>query len=208
MVHSLITVIEYVSSIPDALMNYNNYDTKVVQKYRVKIIGWTHNKLISPFNIHTVDELRTLRDALRCGACYWARMTKAELTRHSKEMEMRESAGEVVVVKRKERSDKGKKKGPRAKLGADEEGGSEDLDTDVDQNGAGPSKRRKVAASTATPAAKSKATKKKAAGKSKTAKGKGRDTGKTVGPVQTQLPPSHGFNSVVNASSDSGGEGL
>ena len=189
-------------------MNYSNYDTKVVQKYRVKIIGWTHNKLISPFNIHTVDELRTLRDALRCGACYWARMTRAELTRHSKEMETRETAGEEVVVKRKERSDKGKKKGPRAKLGVDEEGGSEDLDAAVDQNGAGPSKRRKVAASTATVAAKTKVTKKKATGKSKTAKGKGRVTGKAVAPVQTQLPPGHGFDVAIDTSSESEGEGL
>ena len=190
-------------------MNYNNYDTKVVQKYRVKIIGWTHNKLISPFNIHTVDELRTLRDALRCGACYWARLTRAELTKHSEEMEMREAAGEVVVVKRKERSDKGKKKGPRAKLGVDR--AAVKIWTALfmtHENGAGPSKRRKVAASTTTVAAKTKVTKRKATGKSKTAKGKGRVTGRAVAPVQTQLPPGHGFNVAIDTSSDSESEGF
>src|SRR5277367_329650 len=121
-------------------------------------------------------------------------------------MEMREAAGEVVVVKRKKRSDKGKKKGPRAKLGVDEEGGSEDMDTAVDENGAGPSKRRKVAASTAMVAAKTKVTKRKATGKSKTAKGKGRVTGRAVAPVQTQLPPGHGFNIAIDTSSDSESE--
>jgi len=134
-------------------------------------------------------------------------MTKAELTQHSNEIEVQEKVGNVVVVKRKEQSDKGKKKGPQAKLGVDEEGGTEDLDTNVDQNGAGPLKRRKVTTSTAMLAAKTKATK-KVAGKSKTTKGKGRDTGKAVASVQTQLPLSHGFNVVIDASSDSKSEGL
>ena len=87
---------ETVSRSPKAVMNYTNYDTQVIQKYQCKVVGWTFNKFISPFDIHTVDDLRTLRDALRCGACFWVRMTKAEVSKHTAEMVLREKAGGVI----------------------------------------------------------------------------------------------------------------
>ena len=55
---------ETVSRSPKAVMNYANYDMQVIQKYQCKIVGWTFNKFISPSDIHTVNDLQTLRDAL------------------------------------------------------------------------------------------------------------------------------------------------
>ncbi|KAF8815180.1 hypothetical protein BYT27DRAFT_7249426 [Phlegmacium glaucopus] len=151
-----------------AIMNYINYDIQVVQKHQCKLVSWTFNKFISPFNIHTIDDLRTLQDALRS------------------DLVCREVAGETIGKKRKERSDKGVKKGPKAKPGvadgAELNDNSSDADnSDNDDQVAGPSKKRKTTVQT-KPATK---TKPKQTPKTKAAlkrKGKAK--------VSSQLPPS------------------
>lgn len=104
---------ETVSQDRGALMNYVNYDMNVVQKYSTELVGWTFTKFVSPYEIHTIDDIRQLLAALRCGACHWKRLTKMELTRHAKGLEERQAAGETVGKKRKKRADAGVKKGPR-----------------------------------------------------------------------------------------------
>lgn len=115
-------------------MNYNNYDVSVVLKYKIRLVGWPLDNFASPYNFHTIDELRDLRDALRCGSCYWMGLSSREVTQHVKEMKERTAAGEVIGTKRKQRSDKGSKKGPRKRP-------AEEDDDDDDE---GPSKRQKV----------------------------------------------------------------
>jgi hypothetical protein len=60
-------------------MNYPNYDLKVVERYQTKLIGWTHNEFKSPFDIHAIDDIRILLEALKCGKCCWVRMTKSDV---------------------------------------------------------------------------------------------------------------------------------
>jgi hypothetical protein len=91
-------------------MSYIHYDTKVVETYQVKLIGWPHPTFVSPGEISTVSEIRCLRDVLKIGTCKWVRLTTRELNNHMMEYEKRCQAGEVVPKKRKERSDKGKKR--------------------------------------------------------------------------------------------------
>lgn len=165
-------------------MNYANYDTQVIQKYQCKIMGWTFNKLISPFDINTVDDLRTLRDALRCGACFWVRMTRAEVSKHAADLVLREAAGEVIGKKRKQRSDKGVKKGSRVKRGANDKGNSSDDSDNSSEDEAGPSKKKPRQPKPATKAKVKGTTMAKTGKKRKTAsKGKGRSS-------KSQLPPS------------------
>lgn len=104
-----------VSQNNQAIMNYMNYDMNVKQKYRCKLVGWTYHKICSPFDIHTISDIRVLLDALRSGKCHWVRMGQSELTKHAKEVEAKEAAGEVVGKKRKGRSDSGLKRGPNKK---------------------------------------------------------------------------------------------
>lgn len=120
-------------------MNYQNYDTQIIERLGVKLVGWTYHTLVSPYEIHTIDDLRTLHNALVCGACFWMRLSKGEMTRHKAAMEQREAAGEVVKRKRKVRSDKGVPKRARKTLG-----GQEDDEEEADEPEAGPSKKRKV----------------------------------------------------------------
>ena len=145
-------------------MNYNNYDVSVVLKYKIRLVGWPLDKFASPYNFNTVDELRDLHDALRCGSCFWMGLSSRELTNHAKEMKERTAAGEVIGTKRKERSDKGSKKGPRKRTRPAEEVEDEDDE--------GPSKKRQ---------------------KIKSKKGKGKENArnpkKKRGSAKSQVPP-------------------
>src|ERR1700679_2454498 len=111
-----------------------------IQKFQVKLIGWTYNKFISPFEIHTIDDVRTLVQALRCGRCHWVRMTATEITKHAKDVEARKAAGETVGKPRKVRSDLGSKK-PRKGIVVHDD----DDDDEGSNNEPGPSKKRKLA---------------------------------------------------------------
>ena len=48
-----------------AEMNYDNYKEKVIQRLKVKLVGWPFEKVVSPTKLYTIGELRTLRDAVR-----------------------------------------------------------------------------------------------------------------------------------------------
>lgn len=117
-------------------MNYPNYEHQIMQKHQVKLVGFTFHEFTSPFNISSINDLRILRDALRCGSCCWVRMTKGEVARHSADLAAREAGGAVVGKKRKGRSDKGMKRRPQRKKGSD--------DDEEEEEAPGPSKRRKV----------------------------------------------------------------
>jgi hypothetical protein len=112
-------------------INYNNYNEKIVQKLKVKLVGWPFEKIISPAKLYTIGELRTLRNMLRSGACCWVWLSKQELKVLANKSAMRRKRGEVIEKTRKTRSDKGVKTGPRRKQGAcDESSDSEGNDDD------------------------------------------------------------------------------
>jgi hypothetical protein len=105
-------------------MNYPNYDTKVIERYQTKLIGWMYREFMSPFNINTIDDVRILLQALQCGSCCWVRMTKSDMNRHKDEVKKRKADGETVGKARQQRSDKGikrRKSAPGAGEGASNE---------------------------------------------------------------------------------------
>lgn len=142
----LIVNSETASGVPTAVMNYTNYEANIVLKYKVKLVGWPHDKFVSPYNINTVDELRNLRDALHCGSCFWMGLSSREVAQYVKAMDERTAAGEVIGKKRKERSDKGAKKGPRNQHAAVEDDLEDERGSAGDPVGERPSKRQKVTA--------------------------------------------------------------
>ena len=108
-------------------MNYANYDAKVIDRYQTKLVGWTYHEFKSPFDIHTIDDVRLLLEALQCGQCYWVRMTKSEVSRHKDEVTKRRAAGETVGKPRQPRSDIGTKR-PRKRAPGVGEGAGEGED--------------------------------------------------------------------------------
>ncbi|KAG0695697.1 hypothetical protein DFH29DRAFT_806240, partial [Suillus ampliporus] len=90
-------------------MNYPNYAKAIVITYGVMLDGWpTDIPFTSPWNIHTVSEMRTLCDALKTGRCAWQKMSAAEVDKYKANIDKRQAAGEVVGKPRKKRSDAGK----------------------------------------------------------------------------------------------------
>ena len=55
-----VSYIETVSRSANTIMNYPNYEHQVMQKYQVKLIGFTFHEFISPFNINTVNEFSVM----------------------------------------------------------------------------------------------------------------------------------------------------
>ncbi|KAJ7323997.1 hypothetical protein DFH08DRAFT_711561, partial [Mycena albidolilacea] len=89
-------------------MNYERYIKAVVLGYGCALIGWPLSvNFTSPTNISTVDEMRTLRDALRDGTCRWKVLNAAEKEKWRQEYEEKVESGEIVEHVRKVRGDKG-----------------------------------------------------------------------------------------------------
>ncbi|KAJ6522109.1 hypothetical protein DFH09DRAFT_1424189 [Mycena vulgaris] len=112
-----------ITKMKTATMSYEHYDVDIRQALKVEIAGWPIDiPMVSPGKITSVESLRALRDKLRSGAIHWVCMTKSQLTELDKELDERRNAKGGTLKKRAERSDKGKKRGPRRNTaGADEE---------------------------------------------------------------------------------------
>jgi hypothetical protein len=141
-------------SLKNAIMSYRHYDLDIIVKHKVKLVGWPPGfPITNPSSISTMDQIKSLRDALKVGDCHWVKMTKRQQEAHVQELMTRQAAGELSIVKtRKERSDKGKKKqkatpgsntvkkgkklGKRKRIeGRNGEGGDEEQDDDEDDSG-------------------------------------------------------------------------
>jgi len=154
-------------------MNYMNYDMWVIQKFQIKLVRWTYNKFISPFEIHTIDDVHTLVQALHCGRCHWVHMTVVEVTKHAGDMEAKKAAGETVGKPQKVRSDLGSKRACKGLTEDDENEGS-------DNNEQGLAKKKKTAVCKLATSGKSSAARKTAKGKSNACTSKS---------SKSQLPP-------------------
>src|ERR1700722_1745759 len=83
-------------------MSYSGYNTSIVERYRVKLIGWTYKDFVNPSKIGTITDVRNLRDALRSGQCHWTRLSQNEVETYLQEN------GDETRKTRRQRSDKGK----------------------------------------------------------------------------------------------------
>ncbi|KAF8180068.1 hypothetical protein K438DRAFT_1445987, partial [Mycena galopus ATCC 62051] len=92
-------------------MNYERYIKVVVLGYRCALLGWPNSvNFTSPTNISTVDDMRTLRDALKDGTCRWKVLSAAEKDKWRQEYEEKVESGEIVEQGRKVRGDKGEER--------------------------------------------------------------------------------------------------
>lgn len=108
----------------DIAMNYQQYATAIVARYKVHLVGWPANvPFNSPSNISTVH-LQRLQDALQSHECMWHVMSRQELDLHNAELDVALATGEITKVPRKERSHKSKKR--RSKQVVDDENDNED----------------------------------------------------------------------------------
>ncbi|KAF8828334.1 hypothetical protein HHX47_DHR4000548 [Lentinula edodes] len=113
----------YVLNSKTVAMNYNNYHTNIVAKYHVQLIGLPPSlpEPVKPFDISDRSVLQDLHAALEAGTCRWSRMSAEEIRNHAKWMETQIAQGKEVGKERAERSDKGKKRGPRKRTNNDDD---------------------------------------------------------------------------------------
>ncbi|KAF8328053.1 hypothetical protein F5887DRAFT_898053 [Amanita rubescens] len=139
--------LKYIANMDHISMNYVNYEKSIIQKYRLKLVGWPDDvKFTNPASLTSVDDLRKLRHALRTQTCHWVKLSDRELRQHTESIKQREVSGECVGRKRKARSDKGKSRKRVARErpdndlddGDDDDGdgdyGGDDNDNDNDQS--------------------------------------------------------------------------
>jgi hypothetical protein len=48
---------EFAAKTKNIVMNYTNYETAIVGRHQIKLVGWTFNKLVSPSEIGTMDDI-------------------------------------------------------------------------------------------------------------------------------------------------------
>jgi hypothetical protein len=125
-------------------MNYVNYETTIVERHHIKLVGWTFSQIASPSEIGMVDDIRALRDALKMGTCRWVRLSKRELATHVEELGKHQSSGEIIGKKRKTRSDKGTQRRPNGAVkGIDLKPEGDDVTSGEMSNFVGPESNKK-----------------------------------------------------------------
>ena len=99
-------------SLKNIMMSYRHYDLDIIVKHKVMLVGWPPGfPITNPSSISTMDQIKSLCDALKVGNCHWVKMTKRQQEVHARKLKTCQAAGKVAITKtRKERSDKGKKK--------------------------------------------------------------------------------------------------
>ena len=134
-------------------MCYVKYDWDIISKHKVKIVGWPEAvKFANPSEIGTINEIRKLCQALKLSECKWVTQSQRQQAAHTEMLTMKVAASELVVKKKKRRSDKGKMRGKGGRKSVeicekgmqDERGGSMgNEDDDNDDGGQPPKKRQK-----------------------------------------------------------------
>jgi hypothetical protein len=145
-------------------MCYVKYDQNIVTKYKVELVGWPASiKFANPSEIGIVDDIRKLRQALMVGECKWIVQSRGQQAAYTEKLARKVAAGEQVPKKRKQRSDKGKRRGSKggkntsgqSGKGASKHAGDRDTgeseddsekDNDGDESTQPPKKRQKVGA--------------------------------------------------------------
>jgi hypothetical protein len=88
------------------IMNYDNYERKVVEEHSVELRGWVTSKVTNPGKMGTRQTIRDLLLALQTKQCRWVKLTGNELTQRIASNAAREAAGEQVYKRRKKPTNK------------------------------------------------------------------------------------------------------
>lgn len=119
---------------PLACMSYIQYVENIVNKYDVKLVGWTHQHFKSPSTLGSgIPELQKLYDALVDGSCGFERLTPVTKKRHLAEYAELVASGKRPGPQPRKKSSKKRKRAL---------GGSESQDEDDEDEQTAPRKRQ------------------------------------------------------------------
>ncbi|KAH7911641.1 hypothetical protein BJ138DRAFT_985364, partial [Hygrophoropsis aurantiaca] len=92
--HFLTNSLANITKNSTATMEYSNYEEAIVRRWKVKLVGWTHNEWGNPSNLKGgLSHLETLAVAVSEGTCHFVRIDQAKIN----DREHRITAGEVLT---------------------------------------------------------------------------------------------------------------
>ncbi|KAJ7254623.1 hypothetical protein B0H12DRAFT_1233287 [Mycena haematopus] len=108
-----------ITNSPNATMEYVHYDVAVREAKGVELAGFPADVQIEKRAEWNVETGRRIREMLKTGAIHWVKMTKSQHDTFVEEQNAKRAAlGAGSLRKRKERSDKGQKRGKHANAAA------------------------------------------------------------------------------------------
>ena len=96
-----------------ALMEYKNYESEIVAKQGIELIGWVekYGPIVNTSQLaHNVRMLQAILDDLNRGLIKFVRLSRAEMQRRLEVHQNKIRNGELLVRERKRRKDLGKKR--------------------------------------------------------------------------------------------------
>ncbi|KAJ7254115.1 hypothetical protein B0H12DRAFT_1233539 [Mycena haematopus] len=108
-----------ITNSPNATMEYVHYDVAVREAKGVELAGFPSDVQIEKRAEWNVETGRRIRNMLKTGAIHWVKMTKSQHDAFVEEQNAKRAAlGAGALRKRKERSDKGQRRGKHVKAAA------------------------------------------------------------------------------------------
>jgi hypothetical protein len=127
MTYKLMTIIAAILCRQGIAMSYTRYDVDIVQKLHVKLVGWPAGlTFASPSLIGTVGDVKILREALQTQECKWVTLSQRQREEHVAKLTAMTAAGTPSIKKRKQRSDKGAKRGKKKAIARPDDDGQSD----------------------------------------------------------------------------------
>jgi hypothetical protein len=90
------------------LMNYDNYELKIVERHGVALEGWPSGRVQNPGKVGGRRDIMRLFDALSSGSCHWVVLTEQQIDKRKKHNQEREDRGETVYKARRAHTKKTK----------------------------------------------------------------------------------------------------
>ena len=91
-------------------MHYVQNHKEIVQRYKVKLVGWTHPTFANPSELSaSLLPLQILLDAIKSGQCKFVWLTPEEYKKEDNEYHEKLKNGDIIPRECKTRKDKGKK---------------------------------------------------------------------------------------------------
>ncbi|TFK61888.1 hypothetical protein BDN72DRAFT_863267 [Pluteus cervinus] len=84
------------------IMNYDNYERRIVETYSIALVGWPFDRITNPGSINAQAEVALLACALDAKKCKWVKLSPKELSARKKKNQARQVRHGDVYKARKQ----------------------------------------------------------------------------------------------------------
>jgi hypothetical protein len=96
---------------PKAIMHYVQNHKEIIQRYKIKLVGWIHLTFANSTKLSTsLPPLQKLLDGIKSGECKFVQLTPEQYKKEDDEYHEKLNNGEIILHEHMTRKDKGKKR--------------------------------------------------------------------------------------------------